>query len=68
MRKNEKNYKVTLQTTTGAILTKYCIEASNPRQAAKIARKMQNIRVKSPLIKDTGDALKIMDVKVMNEY
>lgn len=63
MRKNEKLYIIRYITDKGYTGRYTCINASNTRQAAKIAYKINENRIKSPLLEDRGDIEKITSIK-----
>lgn len=63
MRKNEKLYIVRYITDKGKEGKYTCIVANNTRQAAKIAYKINENRIKSPLLPDPGDIIKISNIR-----
>ena len=63
MRKNEKLYIVEYITDKGLTGKYTTIAASNTRHAAKIAYKINENRIISPLLKDRGNIEKITNIR-----
>lgn len=63
MRKNEKLYIIKYITNKGKEGKYTCIVASNTRQAAKIAYRINENRIKSPLLPDPGNIEKITNIR-----